>query len=172
MDDTHTLHLWYHVIVPPAELTIPAHLAGTVHTYDVPYTDERGGYFLDSIHAQDIMAWITQGPIADRSLEALGSTDRGVTVYRNMLRRELKRIENGEDPMNVFRGAEPETMELPLEFERTQGDLSPDGARGEGFAITNLRAMFSRHEGRFCPLGPEIVDVFVQHRQREPAGVA
>jgi hypothetical protein len=32
--------------------------------------------------------------------------------------------------------------------------------------------MFSRHEGRFCPLGPEIVDVFVQHRQREPAGVA
>ncbi len=125
MDDTHTLHLWYHVIVPPGDLAIPADLAGTVHTYDVPYQDERGQYLLDSIHAQDIMAWITQGPIADRSLEALGTTDRGVTVYRNMLRRELKRVENGEDPMNVFRGAEPETMQLPLELERTQGDLSP-----------------------------------------------
>jgi 5,5'-dehydrodivanillate O-demethylase len=172
MDDTHTLHFWYHVIVPPADLAIPDQLAGTVHTYDVPYQDERGQYLLDSIHAQDIMAWITQGPIADRSLEALGTTDRGITVYRNMLRRELKRVENGQDPMNVFRGAEPETMELPLELERTQGDLSPEGARGEGFAITNLRAMFSRHEGRFCPRGPEIIDVFVQHRQREPAGVA
>jgi 5,5'-dehydrodivanillate O-demethylase len=172
MDDAHTLHLWYHVIVPPASMEIPADLAGTVHTYDVPYQDERGQYLLDSIHAQDVMAWITQGPIADRTVEALGTTDRGVTVYRNMLRRELKRVENGEDPMNVFRGAEPETMELPLELERTQGDLSQDGARGEGFAINNLRAMFSRHEGRFCPRGPEIIDAFVQHRHREPAGVA
>src|SRR5580658_3370702 len=114
MDDTHTLHLWYHVIVPPPGAEIPPHLADGVHTYDVPYLDERGNYLLDAIHAQDIMAWITQGPIADRSLEALGTTDRGVTVYRNALRREMRRVEAGLDPMNVFRDAEPQTMELPL----------------------------------------------------------
>ena len=115
MDDTHTLHLWYHVIAPPPDLEIPEHLANAVHTYDVPYQDERGQYLLDSIHAQDIMAWITQGPIADRSLEALGTTDRGVTTYRNMLRRELKRVENGEDPMNVFRDADAIGSRIDLE---------------------------------------------------------
>jgi 5,5'-dehydrodivanillate O-demethylase len=160
MDDTHTLHLWYHVIVPPADAEIPAHLAGNVHTYDVPYLDERGEYLLDSIHAQDIMAWITQGPIADRTLEALGSTDRGVTVYRSMLRRELKRVESGEDPMNVFRNGEPETVELPLERFRSQNDDNPGASA--------IKAMFTRHEARFCPVGSDIIEVFTKHR-REPA---
>ena len=162
MDDTHTLHLWYHVIVPPPGAEIPPHLATGVHTYDVPYRDERGDFLLDSIHAQDVMAWITQGPIADRSREALGTTDRGVTVYRNALRREMRRVEAGLDPMNVFRDAEPETMELPLERVRSQGDQNP-GAEG-------VRSMFTRHEARFCTLGPEIIAVFEQPR-REPVAV-
>jgi 5,5'-dehydrodivanillate O-demethylase oxygenase subunit len=162
MDDTHTLHLWYHVIVPPVDAEIPAHLAEGVHTYDVPYVDERGEYLLDSVHAQDVMAWITQGPIADRTIEALGTTDRGVTVYRNMLRRELKRVEAGLDPMNVFRNNEPETIELPLERVRTQGDLNPGASA--------IKGMFTRHEVRYCPLGDEIVAVFARPR-REPAAV-
>ena len=161
MDDTNTLHLWYHVIIPPPGVAIPEHLAGRVHTYDVPYLDDRGDYMLDSIHAQDIMAWITQGPIADRSIEMLGTTDRGVTIYRNLLRRELRRVEAGEDPMNVFRDANvPATMELPLERLRMQND--------QGGAVGQMQQMFTRHEVRYCPLGRDIVEVFAQPR-REPA---
>jgi len=163
VDDTNTLHLWYHVIIPPADVEIPAHLADRVHTYDVPYRDEGGSFMLDTIHAQDIMAWITQGPIADRTVEMLGSTDRGITAYRNLLRRELKRVEDGQDPMNVFRDPNAAAMDLPLERVRTQGD-SFHGVEG-------MKAMFTRHEARFCPLGTEIVAVFSQPR-REPATVA
>ncbi|HEV8019986.1 MAG TPA: aromatic ring-hydroxylating dioxygenase subunit alpha [Candidatus Lustribacter sp.] len=159
IDDTNTLHLWYHVIVAPDDTPIPAHLAAGVTTYDVPYLDEHGNYILELVHAQDIMAWVTQGPIADRSIESLGTTDRGVTAYRNMLRRELKRVESGEDPMNVFRAAGPETMELPLEHVRGQRDLDP--------SVDALRAMFTRHEARFCPIGDEVIAVFSEPR-REP----
>ena len=96
------------------------------------------------------MAWITQGPIADRSIEMLGTTDRGVTIYRNMLRRELKRVEAGEDPMNVFRADNvPETMELPLERLRMQND--------QGGAVGQMQQMFTRHEVRYCPVGRDVV---------------
>ena len=108
------------------------------------------------------MNWVTQGPIADRTLEALGTTDRGVTVYRNMLRRELKHVEAGGDPMNVFRDNEPETMVLPL--ERVRGQTDQDAG------ASAIKAMFTRHEMRFCPRGAEIVEVFAK-RQREPAAV-
>ena len=49
------------------------------------------------------MAWETQGPILDRTRERLAGSDRGVVMYRDMLRREIKKVEQGLDPMNVFR---------------------------------------------------------------------
>ena len=33
----------------------------------------------------DIVAWITQGAIADRNHEALGRADKGIILYRQML---------------------------------------------------------------------------------------
>jgi hypothetical protein len=33
------------------------------------------------------------------------SSDRGVLLYRRQLRREIARVEAGEDPLNVARGA-------------------------------------------------------------------
>ena len=75
-----------------------------------------------------------------------------MTIYRNILRRELKHVEEGRDPMNVFRGDEPEAMELPL--ERMRGQVDQDNGAAA------VRAMFTRHEARYCPLGDEIVAVF------------
>jgi 5,5'-dehydrodivanillate O-demethylase len=49
------------------------------------------------------MAWKTQGPILDRTRERLAASDRGVVMYRGMLRREIEKVEQGMDPMNVFR---------------------------------------------------------------------
>jgi hypothetical protein len=79
-----------------------------------------------------------------------------------MLRRELKRIQDGRDPMNVFRGDEPETMELPL--ERIRGQVDQDSGADA------IKAMFTRHEARYCSLGDEIVAVFSNPR-RQPAAV-
>jgi 5,5'-dehydrodivanillate O-demethylase oxygenase subunit len=148
MDDTHTLHYWYHAYVPPAGRTAPPELSQRVHVYDVPFVDEHGEYLLDAIHAQDIMAWVTQGPIADRTTEALGTTDRGITMYRRMLFRELERVRDGADPKMVFRDPrENEIIHIPLERTKTH--------RAEGF-----ENLLRRHQARYSPVVDDLVKLY------------
>ena len=59
-----------------------------------PYTKFR----MDMVQAQDHMAWETQGPIADRTTERLTSSDRGVILLREVMFRELKKVQQGQDP--------------------------------------------------------------------------
>lgn len=54
-------------------------------------------------HPDDKEAQVSQRPIAVHALEHLGTTDRGVILFRKLLRRALKQIEAGADPQNVFR---------------------------------------------------------------------
>src|SRR6185437_10044617 len=98
-----TLHYWYYAFVPPAWADVPQKLYDEIPVFDMPSTDERGEYLLDLIDGQDIMAWETQGRVADRTRERLGTRDRGVILWRQMLHRELQKIERGEDPMCVLR---------------------------------------------------------------------
>ena len=44
------------------------------------------------------MAWETQGPIADRAIEHLGEGDRGVIMFRKLLRDQIQAVQNGQDP--------------------------------------------------------------------------
>jgi hypothetical protein len=44
-------------------------------------------------------------PIADRTKENLGASDNGIALYRRVLRREIKKVEEGVDPMFTFRDA-------------------------------------------------------------------
>jgi 5,5'-dehydrodivanillate O-demethylase len=161
MDDEHTLHLWYHAYIPPEGAVVPRRLLDEIAYYDVPIKDENGEYMLDFIHAQDIMVWETQGPIADRSRESLAWGDSGVILYRKMLRREMKKVEAGQDPMNTFRDPAKNTViELPLEkFKEHFSD---------GF-----ESMLRRHMASFSPIAEDLIKVFTQQRneQREPIGV-
>jgi 5,5'-dehydrodivanillate O-demethylase len=77
---------------------------------------------LDNNSGQDIMAWITQGPIADRSLEKLGESDKGIILYRRMLRQQLAIVEAGGEPMTVFRDSE-ENVCIDLPWEGRDGSL-------------------------------------------------
>jgi 5,5'-dehydrodivanillate O-demethylase len=161
MDDTHTMHMWYHAYIPPEGASVPRHLLDDVAHYDVPIKDKDGEYMLNFIHVQDIMAWETQGPIADRSREALGWSDQGVTMYRKMLKRELKKIEDGQDPINVIRDpAKNRVIALPLEkFKEHFSD---------GF-----ESLLRRHMASFSPIAEDIIAVFRQKPQekRETVGV-
>lgn len=148
MDDTNTMHYFYSAWMAPPGVEAPQALLDTVHTYDVPYLDEHGEYLLDAIHAQDIMAWITQGAIADRTKESLNSTDRGITLYRCMLLRELKRMEAGLDPMNVIRDPERDyVIELPVE-------------RKKGIRADSLEGYFRRHFTGYVPVADQIIALF------------
>src|SRR5262249_34865956 len=52
---------------------------------------------------QDFEAQVSQRPIAVHGLEHLGATDRGVTIFRNQIRRGIKAVKAGGDPIGLFR---------------------------------------------------------------------
>jgi 5,5'-dehydrodivanillate O-demethylase oxygenase subunit len=148
IDDTHTQHYWYSSFVVPKNVEVPERFLDRVHVYDVPVKDAEGEYILDSIHAQDIMTWETQGPIADRTRESLNSTDRGITLYRRMLLRELRRMEDGADPKSVQRDpAQNHVIDIPLERKKAH--------RAEGF-----EDLLRRHQIRYAPIADELIAIF------------
>jgi hypothetical protein len=57
--------------------------------------------------AQDHMAWETAGPIYDRTEERLAASDRGIVMFRDMLKREIEKVGKGMDPLGVFRDDHP-----------------------------------------------------------------
>ena len=153
VDDTHTMHYWYDVYVPPAGASVPAHLLDRVVAYDVPFQDANGTFLVDMLDAQDIMAWVTQGPIADRSIERLATADRGVMHYRKMLQRELKRIADGNDPMGVIRNAAANArIEIPL--ERDKHHFS------DGF-----ERMVRKNHAQYSPIVDELITIFAPDGQ-------
>jgi 5,5'-dehydrodivanillate O-demethylase oxygenase subunit len=64
-----------------------------------PHTHFR----MDLTLGQDHMAWETQGPIADRTIERLATTDRGIAMWREVLKREIEKVQTGQDPLGVIR---------------------------------------------------------------------
>lgn len=82
----------------------------------VPLTSDGKHWELRYVFNQDYMAWVSQGEIAERDLEKLGESDRGIILFRQMLKEQLGRVERGEDPMNVFRDqAIASCVNLPVE---------------------------------------------------------
>ena len=113
VDDEHTLHIsiYNHRAAPgavaPRQDVIP-------YRY-VPLKDEEGRFILDWTFNQDYMVWSTQGPIAAREREVLGESDKGIILFRKQLRRNIEVMEDGGDPMNVFRGRAGELLHAPVE---------------------------------------------------------
>ena len=125
MDDTHTWHLMYRCAA--AEPGAPRQ--EEVPSYDLPLLDEQGRYRLDVLLVQDFMAWATQGGIADRSVEKLGESDRGIILYRRLLKEQMDIVEDGGDPMNVFRDPAQNSM-IEISAERKQYQLLPWSGAG------------------------------------------
>lgn len=101
IDDTHTNHISLYVFPAAPGTTAPAQ--PQVSYRYVPLKDELGNWIVNYSFNQDYMAWVEQGPIAARDQEKLGVSDVGVIRYRQLLMRELDKLESGAEPMNVFR---------------------------------------------------------------------
>jgi 5,5'-dehydrodivanillate O-demethylase len=119
IDDTHTWIVYVH-FVPDAAAPRPDKDEVPVH-YRKPFKNPPGvchpfaRFRLDAVDAQDFMAWETQGPILDRTRERLTGSDHGVVKYRAMLKREINKVEQGLDPMNVFRDPEHPIIDTDLD---------------------------------------------------------
>ena len=116
MDDTHTWHLMYGVYpAPPGERD---YQQGKIPSYQIPMTDDSGRHITDFVLGQDMAAWVTQGPVAERNLERLGESDQGVILYRRMLAEQMALVEDGGEPVNVFRDPEKnQFLHIPVEHD-------------------------------------------------------
>jgi 5,5'-dehydrodivanillate O-demethylase len=102
VDDTHTYHVAYQASTPKEGQEPTARVP--VEVADV-FDPVRNRFKVETNRglAQDVMAWITQGPVMDRSEEHLGDSDRGVILYRRLLNEQARIAQDGGDPLNVFR---------------------------------------------------------------------
>jgi 5,5'-dehydrodivanillate O-demethylase len=151
-DDHNTLHLWFTAFVVPEDAGVRPALLERVHYHEVP----PGGpdaYELDMADHQDIMAWVTQGAVCDRRLEHLGATDRGITLFRRMLQRELEKVRRGEDPINVLRDPANATLELPVEH-------------GKAHYNDSFARYLKRKNWKYSPIADDLVAMFDMLRER------
>ena len=98
------------------------------------------------VDGADIMTWVTQGPIADRTRERLVSSDQGIALLRRTFFEQLERVEQGLDPLGVVRDPEENRIiELPQERDKYR-----DGHAflAESLALSNVR---------YSPLREQIV---------------
>ena len=65
---------------------------------------------MNEVMAQDHMAWETQGVIADRSQERLATSDHGILLLREIMKREIEKVQRGLDPKGIIRDPAQDTM--------------------------------------------------------------
>jgi len=72
--------------------------------------NEAGEFHMENFPSQDQMAWETQGPVASRSAEHLGESDRGIILFRKLLRDQIRAVQNGQEPIGVTRDPKNDEM--------------------------------------------------------------
>ena len=113
-------------------------------TYEAPMAD------LGYTGGQDMTTWASQEAIMDRSQERLGASDVGVIMYRRMLEDQAKVVEDGGEPMNVFRDPERNNG-----LNMASEEYGPVGVYRRGSA-------YLRTGGPFSPALPEIDDLLAK----------
>jgi len=148
MDNTHTLYVYYSsYAIRPDE---SPQKDDQVPTYSVPLPGVDGQgvpiwALLDHNAGQDNFAWMSQGPISDRSEERLADSDRGIILYRNMMIEQMQIVQDGGEPMNVFReSATNQCIVTPFEsMEGNEWTRSAAPTQGEDSLSTGNSGKYS-----------------------------
>ena len=86
-------------------------------------------YRMDRVDAQDYMVWETQGPFANRGVERLATSDRGVVMLREMMKREIANVAEGIDPKGIIRDPDHAMIDTSLDVtiaeQRARGTRPP-----------------------------------------------
>jgi 5,5'-dehydrodivanillate O-demethylase len=102
MDDENTLSVIWHFTPVPIERQ--PYEQKSIPSWEGPIKDPLTGRWLTShITNQDVVAWVGQGTVTDRTKEHLGASDRGVIIMRKQFLEDLAKIERGEDPKGIIR---------------------------------------------------------------------
>ena len=99
-DDTHSMFIEFRHVSETEDVT-PGWWAD--RNIMLPGQIAADSYKEGQLHPGDYEAQVSQRPIAIHGLEHLSETDRGVSMYRNQIRRGIRATAAGQDPMGVFR---------------------------------------------------------------------
>lgn len=129
-DDTTTHNFFITIVQNPNDRLIHKTEAPPERNNNGPWVPtQRGVYILGDeewwgVHSfnQDRMVLENQGPIVDRTREHLGTSDRGVIMYRKLLRESIKAVEDGIDPVGVVR--DPQNHKV-MEFKTHLHNIQP-----------------------------------------------
>jgi 5,5'-dehydrodivanillate O-demethylase len=128
MDDKHTT-IFFIRFDPLHNGTAAEPQADPPVEYVKPYKSPAGAlhpqarFRWDEVQAQDHMAWETQGPIADRTVEHLASSDRGVVLLRKLLKDNIDKVQRGEDPLGLVRDPNHAMIDTNLSESLAEGGL-------------------------------------------------
>lgn len=112
VDDENTLSVTWSFIRVPRESE--PYQQASIPTWVSPICDPDGRWLTSHVINQDIVAWVGQGRIADRTQEHLGASDRGIAMLRRQLFEDIDAVQAGRDPKGVLRDPERnERLELP-----------------------------------------------------------
>jgi hypothetical protein len=100
-DDTHTMFIEFRHVSETEGVT-PAWWAdrGVMLPGQLPDSDS---YEASQRRPGDYEAQVGQRPVAVHALEHLGATDRGVIMFRQLLRRGIRAVRAGEAPQGLYR---------------------------------------------------------------------
>jgi 5,5'-dehydrodivanillate O-demethylase oxygenase subunit len=153
--DRITTRFMLYTVHAPSGVEYPSQ--AQVPDYQIPVYDERGRHRVDYVEGQDMMAWVTQGPITDRTVEHLGRSDIGVTMLRRMFKEQMTRVSRGEDALGVIRHRH-DRIDLPCEKNKFDA--------GASFAIDFI----DRASSRFRPQADALKKLHIRaHENRKAA---
>ena len=113
IDDENTLSVTWKITHLPIDRE--PYVQQSIPTWIGPIKDSNGEWITSHVMNQDFVAWVGQGPIADRTKEKLGVTDRGIVMMRRRFFEELKLVADGQDPKGTIRDPEKnKVVQLPI----------------------------------------------------------
>jgi 5,5'-dehydrodivanillate O-demethylase oxygenase subunit len=93
---------------PPATYMDPYKIPGDKRHPDARYT-------MHDVQPQDMAMWETQGEIVDRTVEHLSWSDRGIVMYRRLLKEQIEQAQMGLDPLAIVRDPDHAIIDTNLQ---------------------------------------------------------
>ena len=127
IDDESMLQVSIRTYRPSSSTRLPPQ--NTVPCWEPEVIDANSGDVIGAHNhnEQDVLMWTGRERVADRSLDRMGDSDRGILLLWKILQEQLERVERGKDTMNVFRQSHSQ-IALPAagqffssEFYRKEG---------------------------------------------------
>lgn len=104
IDDENMLSVsWFYTRVP---IESEPYVQDRIPAWHSPIRDENGRWITSHVINQDIVGWVGQGRIADRTKETLSASDKGIGMLRRRFFKDLEAIAAGRDPSGLIRDPE------------------------------------------------------------------